>query len=144
VFIISFTVDGRPEVPAAQQPSMDVAVATPGYFRAMGIELVRGRAFTPADDERAPQVVLLSETAARRHVAGEEPLGTVIRLGMGRGRGRKAGGEVVGIVRDVKHRGLAKESPPEIYVPYAQFPLQSMAVVMRTDVPPRTLAVGAE
>ena len=144
VFIISFTVDGRPEVPSAQQPSMDVAVATPGYFRAMGIEVVRGRAFTSADDERAPQVVLLSETAARRHFAGEDPLGKVIRLGMGRGRGRKAGGEVVGIVRDVKHRGLAKESPPEIYVPYAQFPLQSMAVVMRTDVPPRTLAVGAE
>jgi predicted permease len=143
-FIISFTVDGRPEPPPAQQPSMDVAIATPGYFRAMGIEILRGRGFTSADDERAPQVVVLSEAAVRRHFPDEDPIGKRIRLGLGRGRGRKAGGEVVGVVRDVKRRGLAKASPPEIYVPYAQFPLQSMAVVLRTDVPPRSLANAAE
>ncbi len=143
-FIISFTVDGRPELPPAQQPSLDVAIATPGYFRAMGTDLVRGRGFTPGDDERAPQVVLLSEAAVRRHFAGEDPIGKVIRLGLGRGRGRKAGGEVVGVVRDVKRHGLAKASPPEIYLPYAQYPVQSMAVVLRTDVPPRSLAAAAE
>ena len=49
-FIISFTVDGRPEPPPAQQPSMDVAIATPGYFRAMGIAITRGREFVPGDD----------------------------------------------------------------------------------------------
>jgi predicted permease len=143
-FIISFTVDGRPEPPPAQQPSMDVAIATPGYFRAMGIDLVRGRGFAPGDDARAPQVVLLSEAAVRRHFAGEDPIGKVIRLGLGRGRGPKAGGEVVGVVRDVKRHGLAKASPPEIYVPYAQYPVQSMALVLRTDVPPRSLAAAAE
>src|SRR5262249_41265347 len=132
-FIISFSVDGRPEVSAAQQPSLDVAVATPGYFRAMGLELLRGRPLTERDGARAPRVGLLSQAAVRRHFPGEAPVGKVIRLGLG-GRSRKAGGEVVGIVRDVKHRGLAKESPPEIYVPYAQFPMQSMALVMRTDV----------
>ena len=92
----------------------------------------------------APQVVLLSEAAVRRHFADEDPIGKRIRLGLGRGRGPKAGGEVVGVVRDVKRRGLAKASQPEIYVPYAQFPLQSMAVVLRSDVPPRSLATAAE
>jgi len=143
-FNISFTVDGRPEPPPAQQPSLDVAIATRGYFRAMGIDIVRGRDFTEADDATAPQVVLLSETAVRRHFADEDPIGKRIRLGLGRGRGRKAGGEVVGVVRDVKRHGLAKASPPEIYVPYAQFPLQSMAVVLRSDVKPRSLATAAE
>jgi predicted permease len=143
-FIISFTVDGRPEPPPAQQPSMDVAIATPGYLPAMGIEVVRGRGFAAGDDARAPQVVLLSEAAVRRHFADEDPIGKRIRLGLGRGRGRKAGGEVVGVVRDVKRQGLAQESRPEIYVPYAQFPLQSMAVVVSSDVPPRSLATAAE
>ena len=120
------------------------AIATPGYFRAMGIDIVRGRGFTAEDDARAPQVVLLSETAVRRHFPDEDPIGKRIRLGLGRGRGPQAGGEVVGVVRDVKRHGLAKASTPEIYVPYAQFPLQSMAVVLRSDVPPRSLATAAE
>ena len=60
------------------------------------------------------------------------------------GRRRKAGGEVVGIVGDVKESGLGADSPPEIYVPYAQFPIESMDVVLRTDVEPRSIAPVAE
>ena len=143
-FVISLTVDGRPEPPPALQPSLHVAIATAGYLRAMGIELVRGRGFGAGDDLRAPQVVLLSETAVRRHFADEDPIGKHIRLGLGGHGDRKAGGEVVGVVRDVKRYSLARESPAEIYVPYAQFPLQSMAVVLRSDVEPRSLATAAE
>jgi ABC-type antimicrobial peptide transport system permease subunit len=50
----------------------------------------------------------------------------------------------VGVVGDVKETSLGAASPPEIYVPYAQFPIQSMDLVLRTDVPPRSLAVVAE
>ena len=144
-FIISFTIDGRPEPPPALQPSLAVAIATPGYFRAMGIEIVRGRALQPSDGATAPQVVVLSEAAVRRHFPGEDPIGKRIQLGLGRGPGKpKAGGEVVGIARDVKRQGLARESAPEIYVPYAQYPVHTLAMVLRTDVPPRSLAVAAE
>ena len=144
-FIISFTVDGRPEPPPALQPSLAVAIATPGYFRAMGIEIVRGRALRPSDGATAPQVVVLSEAAVRRHFPGEDPIGKRIQLGLGRGPGKpRAGGEVVGIARDVKRQGLARESAPEIYVPYAQYPVHTLAMVLRTDVPPRSLAVAAE
>ena len=143
-FNISFTVDGRPEVPPAQQPSMEVRIATPGYFRAIGIPVQRGRLFVDSDGPEAPQVVVLSESAVRRYFPGEEPIGKTIRLGLGRGRGRKAGGEVVGIVGDVKESGLGTDSPPEIYVPYAQFPIESMDVVLRTDVEPRSIAPVAE
>jgi predicted permease len=143
-FNISFTVDGRPAVPPSQQPTMEVRIATPGYFRTLGIPVRRGRAFTEGDGPESPQVVVLSESAVRRFFPDEEPIGRTIRLGLGRGRGRRAGGEVVGVVGDVKDLGLAAASPPEIYVPYAQFPIQSMDVVVRTDVPPRSLASAAE
>jgi putative ABC transport system permease protein len=143
-FNISFAVEGRPALPPAQQPSLEVRIATPGYFRTIGIPLRRGRSFTDSDGPEAPQVVVLSESAVRRFFPDEEPVGKTIRLGLGRGRGRKAGGEVVGVVGDVKELGLAAESPPEVYLPYAQFPIQSMDVVLRTDVPPRSLAAVAE
>ncbi|MFI4944621.1 MAG: ABC transporter permease [Burkholderiales bacterium] len=143
-FVIAFAVDGRPEVPLGQQPSLQVAVATAGYLKTMGIEVVRGRGFDARDEDKAPQVVLLSEAAVREHFPGEEPIGKRIRLGLGNGRGKKAGGEVVGVVRDTRHYGLAKNAPAQIYVAYAQYPTQSTTVVLRTDVPPRSLATAAE
>jgi putative ABC transport system permease protein len=143
-FNISFVIEGRPPVPPAQQPTMEVRMATPSYFRTIGIPLERGRGFEPTDDADSPQVVLLSEAAVHRFFPGEEPLGKHIRLGLGRGKGRHAGGEVVGIVGDVKEAGLAAATPPEIYLPYAQYPTQGMDVVLRTAVPPRTLAVPVE
>jgi putative ABC transport system permease protein len=54
-----------------------------------------------------------------------------------------AGGEVVGVVGDVKEAGLAEENPPEIYLAYAQLPVSSMDVLLRTAVGPMTLAPAA-
>jgi putative ABC transport system permease protein len=86
-------------------------------------------------------VVVISEAAVRRFFPGEEPIGQWITLGWGRPDAvPKAGGEVVGIVGDVKERGLAEENPPEIYLPHAQLPISSMDVMLRTAVSPRSLA----
>jgi predicted permease len=144
-FNLSFEVKGHPPLPSAQQPSMEIRVVTPEYFRAMGIPVVRGRAFEARDGAGGPQVALISEAAARRHFPGEDPLGQFITLGWGRGEGKpKVGGEVVGIVGDVKDQGLAKEKPPEMYVPYAQVPTDTMDVVLRTHVAPRSLVPSVE
>jgi len=144
-FNLSFEVKGRPPLPFAQQPSIEIRVVTPDYFRAMGIPVVRGRTFEARDGAGGPQVALISEAAARRHFPGEDPLGKLITLGWGRGEGKpKVGGEIVGIVGDVKDRGLAQEKPPEMYVPYAQVPTDTMDVVLRTHVAPRSLVPSAE
>jgi putative ABC transport system permease protein len=140
-FNLSFEIKGRPPVPPAQQPTMEVRVATPDYFGTIGIPVVRGRGIERSDTASSPQVVVISETAARRFFPNEEPLGQWITVGWGRAEGRpKAGGEIVGIVGDVKERGLAEEHAPEVYLPYAQQPIPSMDVVLRTAVPPRSLA----
>jgi putative ABC transport system permease protein len=143
-FNLSFEVKGRPPLPPAQQPSMEIRVATPDYFRTMGIPVLRGRAFTATDGAEAPQVVLISEEAARRHFPNEDPLGRFITLGWGRDRGKPRGGEVVGVVGDVKEVGLAEEDPPELYLPYAQSPVETMDVVLRTAVAPRSVVPSAE
>jgi putative ABC transport system permease protein len=143
-FIISFEVGGRPPVPPAQQPAMQVRVATPDYFSAVGIPLKRGRGFTDADRADTTKVVLITEAAARQFFAGEDPIGKTIKLGWGRGPGKpRAGGEVVGIVGDIKDAGLDEPNPPQIYMPLRQWPVSFMSVVVNTTVPPASLSDAA-
>ena len=143
-FNISFTVLGRPEAAPGQTPAMEVRVATPDYFRTLGIPLKRGRAFTDADTAQSPRVVVLSEAAVRKHFANEDPIGKRVELGWGKGPGTpRAGGEVIGIVGDVKELGLDEEFPAEIYLPMRQWPVGRMSMVMRTAVEPMSLAEAA-
>jgi len=143
-FIISFEVEGRPPVPPAQQPAMQVRVATPEYFSTIGVPVKRGRGFTDDDRAGTPRVVIITEAAARQFFPGEDPIGKTIKLGWGRGPGKpRAGGMVVGIVGDVKDSGLDEANPPQIYMPFRQWPVSFMAVVMKTTLPPTSLAEAA-
>ncbi len=142
--VLTFEIAGRPPLPPSQQPAMQVRVATPDYFQTVGIPLKRGRVFTEQDRDGAPPVVLITESAARQYFPDEDPIGKKITLGWGRGPGTpRAGGEVVGIIGDVKDAGLDEADPPQIYLPYRQWPLQSMAVVLKTAVPPERVADAA-
>ncbi len=137
-FNLSFEVAGRPPLSPAQQPSMEVRVATPDYFKTMGIPIRKGRGFEAGDVRASPQVVLLSESAVQRFFPGEDPLGKRITIGWR--REPPAGGEVVGIVGDTKELGLDHENPPEIYLPSNQLPFPSLDIVLRTAVSPLSLA----
>ena len=142
--VLTFEVAGRPAVPPAQQPAMEVRVATADYFSTMGIPLKSGRLFTNDDREGSPRVVVITEATAKQYFPGEDPLGKKITLGWGRGEGKpRAGGEVVGIVGDIKDAGLNEAEAPQIYLPYRQWPVQGMAVVLKTAVPPATIAEAA-
>lgn len=139
--VLSFAVEGRPPVPPSQQPAMQVRVATAKYFETIGIALKKGRFFTRTDRLGTPQVALITEAAAKRYFPEEDPIGKTIRLGWGRrGTEARAGGEVVGIIGDVKDAGLDEPDPPQIYLPYEQWPVQSMSVLVATAVPPHAVA----
>ena len=143
-FVLSFTVAGRPPLPSSQQPAMQVRVATPEYFQTIGIPLRRGRLFTDDDRPGSPPVVVITESAARQFFPNEDPIGKKITLGWGRGRGTpRAGGEVVGIVGDVKEEGLDEAEPPQLYMPYRQWPVQAMSLVLKTAVPPASVSDAA-
>jgi predicted permease len=144
-FMLSFEVEGRPPVPFAQQASLHVRTATPGYFPAMGIPLLRGRGLEPGDTAQSRPVVVLSESAVRRYFPDQDPLGQRIVVGWRRPDGMpKAGGEVVGIVGDVRDLGLDRAHPPEIYIPHAQLPTQAMDLVVRSTVDPWSLRSAVE
>ena len=137
------TVEGRPEQsdsPSAVEPM----VASPGYFEALGIRLVKGRFFTDQDDDRAPRVVVISEKLADMFFSGEDPLGKRIKFG---GLQSKAPWQtVIGVVRDVKTQGLDVESKPQMYRSLLQASNLSLALVIRTSSNPGGLseAVRAE
>jgi predicted permease len=114
-------------------------VASPGYFDAMGIRLLRGRSFDKTDGPDTQQVALISETLAARHFPNEDPLGHTIQYGNMDGDRRLL--RIVGIVGDVREYGLDKKIERTVYVHYLQRPRQTwnFAVVVRAQSEPEAL-----
>jgi len=145
----TFTIGGRPE--GADEGNAQVRSTSPGYLETLKIPLRAGRTFDDRDSDAAAGVAILSETAARRFWPGENPIGRQIRIHVNE-RSRRWR-EVVGVVGDVRTRGLELEPVPVIYVPHAQYGAESMTIVTRTSGDPmavlpamtgalRTLAPG--
>jgi predicted permease len=141
-FTLSFSVRGRPPVPPSQQPSTTLLSATPEFFPAMGIPLVRGRLYSREAQPGTPKEIVVSKEFVKRFFPNEEAIGKYIDLGWSVD-GDRRGGMIVGIVGDVKQTGLGQETEPLLYLPYAQAPLQSLRVVLRASVPPSTLTKPA-
>jgi putative ABC transport system permease protein len=133
----TFEIVGRPSE-KGKAPGADYRVVTPGYFSAIGMPLRRGRDFTAGDNEQAPRVVIINETLARLFFPNQEAIGQRIIPG-----GRDKPLEIVGIVGDIKDRGLDKVCQPGFYVPYAQDPWNSMGVALRATAEPTALAAVA-
>jgi putative ABC transport system permease protein len=132
----SFAVEGYPEPEPGKFPTNDIARVTPNYFRAMGVRLLRGRAFTWDDDEDAPLVAIIDETFASTWFADEDPIGRRIKINAGH---PPPGGPpppwltVIGVVNHVKNYGIDQESRVEVYVPFMQSTLQQMTFVVKAQ-----------
>jgi putative ABC transport system permease protein len=113
--------------------------ASPDYFRALGIPVKRGRAFSDADRKGATPVVIINETFARRYYNGEDPIGKRMRLGS-RGKREFQWMTVVGVVGDVRASRMTAKVGATFYMPIAQEPESSLALVVRTTIPPEQLA----
>ena len=140
----SITIEGRPLATPNENPNGDFQSATPGYFEAMSMSLVRGRLITPADREDAPLVVVINDTMAARYWPGQDALGKRFQMG---GIGTmQPHVSIVGIVRTSRHNAVVEDPRAEIYLPHAQLPRslggagRSMAVVMRTQGDPLAAA----
>ncbi len=117
----------------------DFRVASPGYFEAMGIRLLRGRFFDETDGPNTEQVALISEAVARQHFPNEDPLGHTIQYGNMDGDHHPL--RIVGVVGDVREHGLDEKIETAVYVHYLQRPRQAwnFFVVVRTQSDPESL-----
>ena len=141
-FNVGFTVDGRAPTPGTRKPAVQVRIASPGYFETMGIRLVGGRTFADRDGAKAPQVVVINRAMARVHFSGEQPIGKRVWLGWEED-GVRRGGEIIGVVDDVRQFGLERVPEPEMYLPYDQTPVRQMTVVARTTAAPEAVFSAA-
>ena len=117
-------------------PDANFRVVTPGYFATVGMRVVAGRGFLPDDRKGAPEVMVINQTLARELWPNESALGKEIKL-----FGNDAM-HVVGVVGDVHQSRLDREPRPEMYVPQPQFGVAAMTVMLRTSVPPASLAAA--
>jgi putative ABC transport system permease protein len=139
----SYYLDGRPDPDPGLVPSTDIASVTPDSLRAMGVQLIRGRFFTTADDEKAPAVCIVDTTLARLAWPGENPIGKRIRTASGGPSAVNPTQTVVGLVAHVQSYGVDLPSREEIYQPYAQRPTQFGSLVIRSAGAPGSMASAA-
>ena len=121
----SYTVFG-----SEQSHQADLRVATSDYFRVMQIPLLRGRTFTDQDGPGSQPVVIINEALARTVFPNQEPIGKFILQGPESTQLKKL--QIVGIVGNVHHVGLAKSPNPEIYRPIGQSSWPSLFVAVRS------------
>ncbi len=138
-FILTFWIEGTPIPEPNAAPTSHIRVVNDGYFEAMGIPRLRGRAFTRGDDFEAAQVVVINERTAARYFPGGDPIGRRITFDDPEDEDL-TWMTIVGIVGDVHHDELAVEPDAEIYWSSAQRPMSATTVILRTTADPGLLA----
>ena len=141
-------IEGRPALDMADQPEVDVRIASAGYLRSMHIPISRGRDFTDSDVAGRPAVILISESMAHEFWPGEDPVGKRLTMTFFPESVR----EVVGVVGDVKLDGLDQTRPSAVvYMPVDQISAGvtgawrsfSMSLVIRTLSKPESMVSAA-
>jgi putative ABC transport system permease protein len=128
-------IEGRP-LPGTTRPRVPVIENQPGYFSTLGIGVVAGRDFDDHDGLKTTPVAVVNESFARTYFGSENPIGKRVALEQWLLFGdQKPLREIVGVVADVKHAGLAA-ARPLVYIPLAQRPFNTSYVVVKTAGPP--------
>jgi hypothetical protein len=134
----NFSIEGRPDFAPEERVEVPVDSITPDYFPVMDVPLLRGRFFDGRDVDGAPMSVIINNTMARRFWPDEDPVGRRIKYGMLDSQGPWR--VIVGVVADTRRTGYDAAVRPETYLPHAQSPSGSMALVVRTTGEPASAA----
>jgi putative ABC transport system permease protein len=138
--------EGRPLMPESGIDA-DLRLVTPGYARAMGLRLRAGRFVTEDDRPGGPRVIVVNETLARQAWPGQDPIGKRVACCEAAPGGGPSWKTVVGLVADVRARGVGRDPPAEFYLPMAQAPDavwrwtdRTMTLAVRSSAAPGALA----
>jgi len=133
-----FTPEGYQPPPGAGLNVDKHSAVLGDYFQAMGIPLLRGRLFTAEESVNASPVVIISESIAKRYFGGQDPIGR--RLKWGPEQSDSPWLTIVGVVGEVKHGALDRETMPHTYTPVTTGPFNTMNLAVRTATEPAGMA----
>jgi putative ABC transport system permease protein len=118
---------------------MNLVTVTPGYFRALGVRMIRGRDFDDVDAAGEAPVAVMSEMLEREFAAKRDLLGTRLTIQVPAVGGKRVRPTLVGVVSDVRFVGLEKPTEANIYIPWRQLPTGVSYLVIRTQHDPAAL-----
>jgi putative ABC transport system permease protein len=129
----TFEVEGRPAPDPGVEQAAPFIPASPAYFHTLRIPLLRGRTFQKTDGAGAAPVAIVNQAFARQYFARGDATGKRLRI-------FDSWAQIVGVVGDVRQRGLREADTVTVYVPYDQFPTPMGFLLLRSRVPPESLA----
>ena len=132
-FGFTFVIRGQPPTPD-NEPRAQTRVVTDRYFATLDIPVLRGRTFNATDNENGRPVLVISNEVARLHFPNDNPIGKYLETGWTQ-NGRRFGGEVVGVVGDVRQYALDRNPTAHLYMSFSQMPLSDPDIVIRANVP---------
>lgn len=131
----TFELDGSAIAVAEERSSARMQASSPGYFAALGIPILRGRAFTDADRAGAPRVAIVNQAFAERFLPGEDPVGRAVAIDSVRW-------EIVGVTATVFTGNFDELVAPEIHRPAQQWEQPQMWIAARTRGDPSGIGEG--
>ncbi|MBV8517477.1 MAG: ABC transporter permease [Acidobacteria bacterium] len=137
----TFHIEGRPEAPGDGMPSGKYRRVLPGFPAALGIKVVRGRAFDARDTPSSPRYAVIDEAAAQRYWPGQDPIGkriTYSELDAQEIRWRT----IIGVVGSIRHGSLGERPVPHVYFDALQAADSSMTYVVRSALPASSLVAS--
>jgi len=141
-WIDSVAIEGRPRTATSERRSANFYPVSWDYFRTVGTQILRGREFTPGDDQDQPGVVIVNEAFVRTFFPNQEPLGQRLQPSPPARiweQKKLTSFEIIGIARDIKSSGLNAEAEPAYYLPAPQTPLPDMTILLRSQTEPESL-----
>lgn len=145
-FVLELAVEGRAPIAGEAPPNGEYRTADPGYFRAAGIPLLKGREFAATDDRSSSMVVIINQTLADRIFPDVDPVGRRIAWTGDVLRFIGVSGDwrtVVGVVGNTKDGGLDAAPIPAVFLPFAQSDFPFGGLVVRAGVDPAGIATAA-
>ena len=133
-FELEFQVRGTDPLSPTMRPNADFRLMIPGYFEAMGMEIVRGRGFDALDASRDRGVVIVNETVVDRYFRNVDPIGRSITIDPGEL-------DIIGVVADIRHDGLLSMYKSEVFIPFGQ-PVSTMEMHIVIQSEADTVAVA--
>jgi predicted permease len=134
-FSSQYQIEGHAPASAELRPRADQLIASPKYFSIMGVPVVSGRAFTAADTQESPAVLVINQSLARHQLGAADPIGRRVSFD-----GGESWVTIVGVVGDVRHSALDAPVVDMIYYPLAQIGSLSASLLVRAEGDPASLA----